>query len=149
MNTEQIEKFKEKYCLVCGSQRCTGEGEWLEGCNDYRRYVSNTDANNNPIFKQATGLEVMDGDSRNPHGRFFGREISLVEPDIITDFDSASSGDVIGIFWQPEEYAINTNMQFGMRRYFDEDKNEWVNKMLTVVDGKVLNPRGFYIIQKA
>ena len=107
------------------------------------------DANNNPIFKQSTGLEVMDGDSRNPHGRFFGREISLVEPDIITDFDSAQSGDVIGIFWQPDEYAINTNMQFGMRRYFDEEKNEWVNKMLTVVDGKVLNPRGFYIIQKA
>ena len=107
------------------------------------------DANNNPIFKQATGLEVNDGDTRTPNGRFFGREIALVEPDIITDFDSASSGDVIGIFWQPEEYAINTNMQFGMRRYFDEEKNEWVNKMLTVVDGKVLNPRGFYIITKA
>lgn len=107
------------------------------------------DANNNPIFRQATGLEVNDGDSRNPNGRFFGREISLVEPDIITDFDSASSGDVVGIFWQPEEYAINTNMAFGMRRWFDEDRNEWVNKMLTVVDGKVLNPRGIWLIKKA
>lgn len=106
------------------------------------------DSNNNPIFKQATGLVVNDGDTRNPNGRFFGREIALVEPDIITDFDSASSGDVIGIFWQPEEYAINTNMAFGMRRWFDEDRNEWVNKMLTVVDGKVLNPRGFYIFTK-
>ena len=106
------------------------------------------DANNNPIFRQATGLEVNDGDQRDPNGRFFGRRISLVEPDIITDFDSASSGDVIGIFWQPDEYAINTNMAFGMRRWFDEDRNEWVNKMLTIVDGKVLNPRGFYIFTK-
>lgn len=106
------------------------------------------DANNNPIFKQATGLEVNDGDTRFPNGRFFGREISLVEPDIIKDFDNAEAGDVVGIFWQPQEYAINTNMAFGMRRYFDEDRNEWVNKMLTVVDGKVLNPRGFYIIKK-
>lgn len=106
------------------------------------------DANNNPIFRQATGLEVNDGDTRTPNGRFFGREISLVEPDIITDFDSASSGDVIGIFWQPNEYAINTNMAFGMRRYFDEERNEWVNKMLTVVDGKVLNPCGFYVFTK-
>lgn len=106
------------------------------------------DANNNPIFRQATGLEVNDGDSRNPNGRFFGREISLVEPDILPDFDSANNGDVIGIFWQPEEYAINTNMAFGMRRWFDEDRNEWVNKMLTVVDGKVLNPRGFWLIKK-
>lgn len=107
------------------------------------------DANNNPIFRQATGLEVNDGDSRNPNGRFFGRDVSLVEPDILPDFDAASSGDVIGIFWQPEEYAINTNMAFGMRRWFDEDRNEWVNKMLTVVDGKVLNPRGIWLIKKA
>lgn len=107
------------------------------------------DANNNPIFRQATGLEVNDGDSRNPNGRFFGRDISLVEPDIIPDFDSAQSGDVIGIFWQPQEYAINTNMAFGMRRWFDEDRNEWVNKMLTIVDGKVLNPRGIWLIKKA
>lgn len=106
------------------------------------------DNNNNPVFKQATGLEVNDGDSTNPNGRFFGRDISLVEPDIIADFDSANAGDVVGIFWQPNEYAINTNMQFGMRRWFDEDRNEWVNKMLTVVDGKVLNPKGIYLIKK-
>lgn len=106
------------------------------------------DANNNPVFRQATGLEVNDGDSRNPNGRFFGREISLVEPDLITPFDEAADGEVIGIFWQPEEYAINTNMEFGMRRWFDEDRNEWVNKMLTIVDGKVLNPKGIWIIKK-
>lgn len=106
------------------------------------------DSNNNPVFRQATGLEVNDGDAQNPNGRFFGRAISLVEPDIIPDFDSASDGDVVGIFWQPEEYAINTNLAFGMRRYFDEERNEWVNKMLTIVDGKVLNPMGFYLIKK-
>ena len=106
------------------------------------------DANNNPIFRQATGLEVNDGDAANPNGRFFGREISLVEPDVIPDFDTALAGDVIGIFWQPEEYAINTNMQMGMKRYFDEETNKWVNKLLTVVDGRVLNPKGFVIIKK-
>lgn len=106
------------------------------------------DSNNNPIFRQATGLEVNDGDAMNPNGRFFGREIALVEPDILPDFDSAASGDVIGIYWQPEEYAINTNMAFGMRRWFDEERNEWVNKMLTVVDGKVLNPMGIWLIKK-
>lgn len=106
------------------------------------------DANNNPVFRQATGLEVNSGDERNPNGRFFGREISLVEPDILPDFDTANANDIVGIFWQPEEYAINTNMQFGMRRWFDEDRNEWVNKMLTIVDGKVLNPRGIYLIKK-
>jgi len=107
------------------------------------------DNNNNPIFRQATGLEVNDGDAANPNGRFFGREVSLVEPDVIADFDSAQAGDVIGIFWDPQEYAINTNMQFGLRRYFDEERNEWVDKMLTVVDGKPLNPYAFWLIKKA
>lgn len=107
------------------------------------------DSNNNPIFRQATGLEVNDGDAINPNGRFFGRDISLVEPDIITDFDTASSGDVIGIYWQPQEYAINENFGFTMRRYFDEDRNKWINKALVVVDGKILNPLGFWLIKKA
>ena len=125
-------------------------GEFIFPLSTVDAYLETiADANNNPIFRQSTGLEVNDGDSRNPNGRFFGREISLVEPDIVPDFDAAASGDVVGIFWQPEEYAINTNMQFGMRRYFDEERNEWVNKMLTVVDGKVLNPMGIYLIKKA
>lgn len=125
------------------------EGEFIFSLATVDAYLETmADANNNPVFRQATGLEVNDGDATDPNGRFFGRRISLVEPDIIPDFDSANAGDVIGIFWQPEEYAINTNMQFGMRRYFDEERNQWVNKMLTVVDGKVLNPMGFWIIKK-
>ena len=124
-------------------------GEFIFTLSTVESYLETmADSNNNPIFRQATGLEVNDGDAVNPNGRFFGRDISLVEPDIIGDFDDASAGDVIGIFWQPEEYAINTNMAFGMRRWFDEDRNEWVNKMLTVVDGKVLNPKRFYIFTK-
>ena len=106
------------------------------------------DANNNPVYRQATGLEVNDGDSRNPNGRFFGHEVALVEPDVIKDFDTASNGDIVGIFWNPEEYAINTNLEFGVRRYYDEDRNEWVNKMITIVDGKPLNPRAFMLIKK-
>ena len=124
-------------------------GEFIFPVSTVDAYLETmADANNNPIFRQSTGLEVNDGDAMNPGGRFFGREVTLVEPDIIPDFDSASAGDVVGIFWQPNEYAINTNLQFGMRRYFDEERNEWVNKMLTIVDGKVLNPMGIYLIKK-
>jgi len=125
-------------------------GEFIFPLSTVESYLETmADANNNPIFRQATGLEVNDGDAANPNGRFFGREISLVEPDILPDFDSASSGDVIGIFWQPEEYAINENFGFTMRRYFDDETNEWVDKALVVVDGKVLNPTGYYLIKKA
>ena len=124
-------------------------GEFIFPVSTVDAYLETmADNNNNPIFRQATGLEVNDGDAQNPNGRFFGRAISLVEPDIIADFDTAQAGDVIGIYWQPEEYAINENFGFTMRRYFDEETNEWVDKALVVVDGKVLNPTGFYKILK-
>ncbi len=124
-------------------------GEFIFPLSTVESYLETmADANNNPIFRQATGLEVNDGDAVNPNGRFFGRDISLVEPDIIADFDTAEQGDVIGIYWQPNEYAINENFGFTMRRYFDEEENEWVDKALVVVDGKVLNPTGFYLIKK-
>lgn len=124
-------------------------GEFIFAASTVDAYLETmADNNNNPIFRQATGLEVNDGDAMNPNGRFFGREIALVEEDILPDFDTASNADVIGIFWQPNEYAINENFGFTMRRYFDEETNEWVDKALTVVDGKVLNPTGFYLIKK-
>lgn len=125
-------------------------GEFIFPMSTVESYLETmADSNNNPVFRQATGLEVNDGDARDPNGRFFGRAISLVEPEILPDFDTASAGDVIGIFWQPEEYAINENFGFTMRRYFDEETNEWIDKALTVVDGKVLNPAGYYLIKKA
>lgn len=124
-------------------------GEFIFAASTVDAYLETMhDNNNNPIFRQATGLEVNDGDALNPNGRFFGRNIALVEPDIIADFDDANAGDVVGIFWQPEEYYINENFGFTMRRYFDEESNEWVDKALVVVDGKTVNPTGFYKILK-
>lgn len=106
------------------------------------------DANNNPVYRQATGLEVNSGDAVNPSGRFFGRDIALVEPDIIADFDTAASNDVIGIYYQPDAYVINEPLGFTMRRYYDEEKNEYVTKALCVVDGKLVNPNGVWLIKK-
>lgn len=126
------------------------DGEFIFANSTVDSYLETmADGNNNPIFRQSTGLEVNDGDAQNPNGRFFGRNISLVEPDILADFDTASSNDVIGVYWQPQEYALNENYGFTMRRYFDEETNEWVTKALVVVDGKVLNPNGIWLIKKA
>ena len=100
------------------------------------------------LLTMATGLEISDGDDAMPYGRFYGREVEPVESDILPDFDTANSSDVVGIYWQPDQYAVNENFGFAMRRYFDEETNEWVDKALTVVDGKVLNPEGFIKIVK-
>ena len=126
------------------------DGEFIFPVSTVDSYLETmADGNNNPIFREATGLVVNDGDATNPNGRFFGRDISLVEPDIIADFDTASSNDVIGVYWDPKEYDINENFGFTMRRYFDDETNEWVDKALVVVDGKILNPKTVWIIKKA
>ena len=121
-----------------------GRGEFAFPASTVESYLlTMKDANGRPLFREATDLSVG-----TTEGRFFGRNVQLVEPDIIKDFDTAANGDVIGVFWVPNDYAINTNLQFGMKRYFDENANEWVNKALTVVDGKILDVSGCYLLKK-
>lgn len=134
---------KKLFAKVPLSKR--GQGEFLFPASTVESYLlTMKDNNNRPLFREATDLSVG-----NTAGSFFGRTVDLVEPDIIADFDIAAAGDIIGIFWVPNDYAINTNLQFGMKRWFDEDKNEWVNKGLTIVDGKILDVSGCYLIKKA
>ena len=104
------------------------------------------DADGNPVFREPNTPNATFGATA---GSFFGRTTDLVEPDVIGDFATASAGDVVGVYWIPNDYGINENLQFGMRRYFDEDANEWINKGLAVTDGKILDPSGCYLIKKA
>ena len=123
-----------------------GQGEFLfTAATVESNLLTMTDGNNRPIFKEATELTI--GESATA-GRFYGRDVTLVEPDVLADFDTAASGDIVGIYWIPTDYAINTNMEFGMKRYFDEDTNEYINKGLTIVDGKMLDTSGCYLIKK-
>lgn len=121
-----------------------GQGEFLFPASTVEsNLLTMKDANDRPLFREAT-----EGTIGNTAGTFFGREVTLVEPDIIKDFDTAVNGDIIGVFWVPNDYAINTQLQFGMKRYFDEDANEWINKGLTIVDGKILDVSGCYLLKK-
>ena len=133
---------KKLFAKVPLSKR--GKGEFLFPPSTVESYLlTMKDNNNRPLFREAT-----EGNVGNLAGSFFGRDVTLVEPDVIADFDTAASGDVIGVFWVPSDYAINTNLEFGMKRWFDDDKNEWVNKGLTIADGKILDASGCYLIKK-
>ena len=134
---------KKLFAQVPLSKR--GRGEFLFPASTVEAYLlTMADGNNRPLFREATDLTMG-----NTAGSFFGRNVDLVEPDVIADFETASAGDVVGIFWVPGDYAINTNLQFGMKRWFDDDTNEWINKGLTIVDGKILDTAGCYLIKKA
>lgn len=133
---------KKLFAVILLSKR--GGGEFLFPASTIEsNLLTMKDANDRPLFKEATDLT-----SGNLAGSFFGRTVTYVEPDVIKDFDTANAGDVVGIFWNPLDYAVNTNMQFGVKRYFDENTNEWINKALVIIDGKILDSSGCYIIKK-
>lgn len=101
------------------------------------------DDNNNPIYKET--YDVQTGETKC---RFNGREVVLVEPDILKDYEAAEAGEAFGIYLKPTDYAINSNLQIGFKRYYDENKNKWINKGLCIVDGKLLDVEGVFILKK-
>lgn len=123
-----------------------GQGEFLfTNATMESNLLTMKDQNDRPLFREAADLQIGD---RAIDGTFFGRGTTLVEPDILADFDTAVAGDVVGIYWIPTDYAVNTNMEFNVHRYFDEETNQWVTKGIVIVDGKMLDTSGCFIIKK-
>lgn len=102
------------------------------------------DSNNRPIY-----TETYDVNTGAPTYRFNGKEVVLIENDLgINDYSTADSGKPYMLYFKPTDYAINSNMQIGFKRYFKEDDNKWINKGLCIMDGKLLDVNGCYIISK-
>lgn len=102
------------------------------------------DENGRAVYTEGYALT-----SDMPTLRLKGKPVSLVEKDLLGDFDDASTGDVFAIAWVPSEaYAINSNMQFSTVKYFDHETNQEVTKALVINDGKVLRPDLIYLIKK-
>ncbi len=80
--------------------------------------------------------------------RFAGKEVILVEDDLIQPFDTAAEDDVVAIFCDLSNYAVNSNMELTLFRYLDHDTNQWVDKAILIADGKLLDPNGVVIVKK-
>ena len=109
-------------------------------------YVSNLvtmkDNNGQPIRKAGF-------DNTDKQNKFNEYPVNRVEKDIFKDFDSCADGEYFGMFWNPEEaYAINSNMEFTVVDYFDQETNQFVKKALVINDGKVLDPKYIYLFKK-
>ena len=65
------------------------------------------------------------------------------------NFDDGVNGDYFGIYWIPEKaYAINTNLEFAVTRYFDNEKLQYVDRAVVINDGKILDPKYLYLLKK-
>lgn len=119
--------------------------EFVMTANTYEANIKTLhDDNNRPVYNET--YNPVDGSEIS---RFKGRDVVFVENDILKDFDEASNGEYFGMLWVPEEaYAINTNLEFTVREYFDEELNQFVKKALVINDGKILDPKYIYLLKK-
>ena len=100
------------------------------------------DSNGQPIARVNIGLN---GEDRPV---FKGKEVITVE-DSLPTFEAAASGDVFGILVNLKDYTINSNMQMTVKRYFDEDTDEWITKATLIADGKLIDTQGVVLLTKS
>jgi len=101
------------------------------------------DANGQPVGRMNYG--ITDG---SPQERFGGKEVVIVEDDVIKPYDTASVGDVVAIYGNLNNYGINSNLSLTMYRYLWQETNQWIDKGILIADGLVLDPYGFIIVKK-
>ena len=118
-------------------------GSWIMAAGTFEGQIDGmVDANGQPVGRTNRGITDA------PQERFDGREVILVEDDVITPYSAASVDDEVVLYCDLSEYAINSNMQMTMYRWMDHDKNEWVDKAILIADGKILDPHGVIIVKK-
>lgn len=100
------------------------------------------DANGQPIARTTYGLDGTES------YRFKGKEVVPVE-DYLTSYDAAQANDVFGIIVNLKDYMFNSNLQIMIKRYFDEDTDEWITKSTTIADGKLADAQGVILLTKA
>lgn len=103
------------------------------------------DDNNRPVYAET--YNPVDGSET---ATFKGKRVTFVEEGQgIENFNDAEDGEYFGIYWVGEKgYAINTNLEFAVKRYFDEEKLQYVDRAIVINDGKILDPKYIYLLKK-
>lgn len=120
-----------------------GKGLWIMTKATFEAYIDGmVDANGQPIARTNYGITGA------PVRRFGGYDVLCVEADYLPNYDNAQAGDVFAIFVDLSEYVFNSNMQMTMKRYFDEDTDEWIDKATLIGDGKLRDANGVLLLKK-
>lgn len=119
------------------------KGSFVMAQGTFDGYIDGmVDQNGQPIGRVNYG--IADGEVY----RFGGKETITVETDIIADYDSATTGDVVAVFVNLPDYGVNTNMQMQVVKWTDHDNNQIKNKAIMICDGKLIDPNGVVLVVK-
>lgn len=126
----QIKKAYRNGCFVMNQSTFDGN---IDGM---------VDKNGQPIARVNYGI-----DSEEKY-RFMGKEVETVEDDILPAYEDAKTGDVVAVFINLSDYAINTNMDMTATKWVDNDTNKIKNKVMMIIDGKLIDTNGVVLIKK-
>ena len=118
-------------------------GKFYMSLGTYEGHIDGmVDANGQPIARANYGLET------GPRYRFGGKDVQPVESDVLPDFDTAGTGDVVAVFMDMKNYIFNSNMTMTVVNWVDHDTNKKKTKVLLICDGKAADTNGILLIKK-
>lgn len=139
-------KWQEKLFAIIPLGMRNIKPEFVMTANTYEANIKTLhDDNNRPLYFET--FNPVDGAER---ATFKAREVVFIEEGQgIENFNDATDGEVFGLYWVPEKaYAINTNLEFAVKRYFDDEKLQYVERAVVINDGKILDPAYVYLLKK-
>lgn len=116
--------------------------------------------NRDTFFTNVLGLVGTDGQpvARVNHGIdgkpehiFLGRNVILTSEikSVTAVTPGATPAAVFAVLGDLSEYAINSNLQLTVKKYFDEDTDEWIDKATLIADGKPLDAGAFALLLRS
>ena len=111
--------------------------------SDFTNYIEGmVDSNGQPVGRVNYGLN---GEETT---KVLGKEAILVEDDYLPSFDTAEAGTVFGVICDLSDYLFNSNMEIVIKRYFDEDLDQWITKATLIGDGKMSSTQSVVLLKK-
>lgn len=98
------------------------------------------DKNGQPIARVNYGLDGK------PERQLLGRTVVLT--DYLPAVSAATEGDVVAFVFDLSNYVLNSAYEIGVRKYFDENTDEWISKATLIADGKPVDTEGLVLITK-
>lgn len=106
----------------------------------FMEFEAMEDKSGQPIARTNYGL------SGKPERVLLGRTVVLT--DTLPAFSTAKAGDVVAFAYDMSGYVLNTNYDVGVRKFFDEDTDEWISKATMIVDGKPVDTESLVLLAK-
>lgn len=120
------------------------DGEWIIGDSTFGTYLQTLrDENERPVIQ-------WDIQSPDAPAKLRGNVINTLPVVLMPDFDTAAAGTVVAIFGNLKNYTLNfqSGMPLSTVSWDDHETNTHKTKVLTAVDGKLVDANGWVVIKK-